>query len=107
MVDGRVVLCCIVSQVVGNQRPVVEKLCLRDLAPELVELHVHGLETLACNAVGYHSKHSRVDGLEWCGGLLVSYHLQGVAIWNRFTAIDEEGSQICLCGGGHDILDDL
>ena len=50
------VICHTVSQVVGTRRPVVAKWCLRNLAPEPVELHVHGLETLACNVVGYHSE---------------------------------------------------
>ena len=76
-------------------------------APDPVQLHVHGLEALACNIVGFHSMGGRVVGLHRRGRLFVSHCLGGVTCRDGLPSVDEESSQFRFLCRGHDCVDDL
>ena len=84
--------CNVIAQIGGAWAPVVAELSLKCSAAEPVELHVHGLESFACNIVSYYSQGCCVICLHRRGGLFVSHFLKGMSCWDGLAAIDEKGA---------------
>ena len=84
--------CDIISQFGLAWAPVVAELSLKCSAAEPVEIHIHGLESFACNVVGYYSQSCCVICLHRRGGLFVSHFLKGVLCRDGLVAIDEKGA---------------
>ena len=84
--------CNIIAQIGLTWAPVVAELSLECSAAEPVELHVHGLESFACNIVGYDSQGCCVISLHGRWGLFVSHFLKGMSCRDGLAAIDEKGA---------------
>ena len=84
--------CNIIAQIGLTWAPVVTEFSLKCSAAEPVELHVHGLESFACNIVSYYPQGCCVISLRMCGGLFVSHFLKGMSCWDGLAAIDEKGA---------------
>ena len=107
MMDGGVVLGYIICFIGRARAPKVPELGLGGAAAQPMKAHVHGLEAFAGNIIGDDAQGSGVVCLHGRWGLFVPHVFQGVAGGDGLAAIDVKGSQLRLCRGRHDVLDDL
>ena len=101
------VLCHIVAFIEWARHPIVTKLKLLDAIAHPVETHVHGFRAARGDGVVDHAKCRRVVGLDRRRGLGVAHLNEIMTGWDRFVAINVEGAELCLGGGGHDSFDNL
>ncbi len=102
-----VVICVVVSPVLGASIPEVSKLVLRGSAVEPPKTHIHHLAPMRNNSVVNNPCSCGVVGLDGALGLGPSHINEGLAVWDHFTCSDEEGSKFRLGSGCHNKFDDL
>ena len=90
--DGTVMDFCmmfsdIVSQISGARETIVAEFFLSFLTADPVELRLNGIESPACNGVGYGVKCCCVIGLHRSWGLLVSHFFEVMACWDVFATV--------------------
>ena len=59
---------------------------------EQVDFHIHGTESPACNVLGYDAQCCCLIVFHRSWGLFVSHLFEGMACWDGFAEVDEEGS---------------
>ena len=90
------IFCDIVSKISGDRSPIVAEFALSLLAAEPVEMHIHGLESIARNVIGYYAQSCWVIGLNMCGGLFATYFIESIPCWDGLAAIYEEVAEFCF-----------
>ena len=105
--DCGVVLRPVVAFIVWARHPIVTKLKLLYAIAQPMETHVHGFRAAQGNVVIDHAKCRRVVSLDGRGGLWVVHLDESMTGRDRFAAINVEGAELGLGGGGHDGFDDL
>ena len=101
------VLCHIVAFIVWARHPIVTKLKPLDVIAQPMETHVCGFRAARGGGVVDHANLRRVFGLDGRWGVGVAHLGEIMMGWDCFAAINVEGSELGLGGGGHDGFDGL
>ena len=101
------VLFHIVAFIVWARHSIVANLKLLDAIAQPVETHVHGFRAARGDSVVDHAKFRRVVGLDRRRGLGVAHLDESMKGWDQFMAINVEGAELDLSGGGNGGFDDL
>jgi hypothetical protein len=104
--SGWMVFGKIISEIGFSRGPENFEMSLFDTVADPVELHVYGSRALLIDSVISDTAGGGIVSLDGCSFLSLAHFLQGGSKNVTLFGIDEEASNFCFGGQGHDMFDD-